>query len=85
MVRECWKDRLECRQWRAHFPHVAGIVGQSNHGAQSVVLSRGYLDDEDHGEWFIYTRRDLSGNRRTNKKQSFDQTFDKHNKLDILC
>ncbi|XP_068305175.1 E3 ubiquitin-protein ligase ORTHRUS 2-like [Pyrus communis] len=83
---ECWKDRLECRQWGAHFPHVAGIVGQSNHGAQSVVLSRGYLHDEDHGEWFIYTRRDLSGNRRTNKKQSFDQTFDKYNKaLRLSC
>lgn len=61
LVGECWKDRLECRQWGAHFPHVAGIAGQSNHGAQSVVLSGGYLDDEDHGEWFIYTGRFVIG------------------------
>ena len=56
-VGETWEDRMECRQWGAHFPHVAGIGGQSNHGAQSVALSGGYEDDEDHGEWFLYTGR----------------------------
>ena len=40
-VGEHWKDRLDCRQWGAHFPHVAGIAGQSGQGAQSVVLSGG--------------------------------------------
>ena len=40
-VGESWKDRLDCRQWGAHFPHVAGIAGQSGVGAQSVVLSGG--------------------------------------------
>lgn len=57
LVGESWEDRLECRQWGAHFPHVAGIAGQSNYGAQSVALSGGYEDDEDHGEWFLYTGR----------------------------
>ena len=57
LVGECWEDRLECRQWGAHLPHVAGIAGQSNYGAQSVALSGGYEDDEDHGEWFLYTGR----------------------------
>ncbi|CAA6660057.1 unnamed protein product [Spirodela intermedia] len=56
-VGRTWDDRLECRQWGAHFPHVAGIAGQSNYGAQSVALSGGYKDDEDHGEWFLYTGR----------------------------
>lgn len=77
-VGDCWKDRLDCRQWGAHFPHVAGIAGQSNVGAQSVVLSGGYEDDRDEGEWFLYTGsggRDLSGNKRTSKVQSFDQEF----------
>lgn len=54
-VGEWWKDRLDCRQWGAHFPHVAGIAGQSGVGAQSVVLSGGYQDDRDEGEWFLYT------------------------------
>jgi E3 ubiquitin-protein ligase UHRF1 len=57
LVGETWEDRLECRQWGAHLPHVAGIAGQSTHGAQSVALSGGYIDDEDHGEWFLYTGR----------------------------
>lgn len=57
LVDECWEDRMECRQWGAHLPHVAGIAGQSEHGAQSVALSGGYEDDEDHGEWFLYTGR----------------------------
>ena len=70
MVGDWWKDRLDCRQYGAHFPHVAGIAGQSNRGAQSVVLSGGYEDDQDEGEWFMYTGsggRDLSGNKRTSK------------------
>ncbi|WJX54214.1 RING-type E3 ubiquitin transferase [Trifolium repens] len=49
LVGDTWEDRMECRQWGAHFPHVAGIAGQSTHGAQSVALSGGYIDDEDHG------------------------------------
>ena len=88
-VGACWKDRLECRQYGAHFPHVAGIAGQSTVGAQSVVLSGGYEDDRDEGEWFMYTGsggRDLSGNKRTNKIQSFDQEFTSMNQaLRISC
>lgn len=57
LVGDTWQDRLECRQWGAHFPPVKGIAGQQDHGAQSVVLSGGYKDDEDHGEWFLYTGR----------------------------
>lgn len=89
LVGETWEDRMECRQWGAHFPHVAGIAGQSDYGAQSVALSGGYEDDEDHGEWFLYTGsggRDLSGNKRTNKLQSFDQRFEKSNEaLRVSC
>lgn len=88
-VGETWEDRMECRQWGAHFPHVGGIAGQSNHGSQSIALSGGYEDDEDHGEWFLYTGsggRDLTGNRRTNKKQSSDQKFKSYNEaLRVSC
>ncbi|KAM7278374.1 hypothetical protein ACFE04_005508 [Oxalis oulophora] len=88
-VGDSWEDRLSCRQWGAHLPHVAGIAGQSTYGAQSVALSGGYKDDEDHGEWFLYTGsggRDLSGNKRTNKDQAFDQKFEKMNEaLRLSC
>ncbi|KAL8126968.1 hypothetical protein AgCh_014038 [Apium graveolens] len=55
LVGECWDLRMDCRQWGIHYPHVSGIAGQAKYGAQSVVLSGGYEDDEDHGEWFLYT------------------------------
>ncbi|PON37625.1 Cdk-activating kinase assembly factor [Parasponia andersonii] len=89
LVGESWEDRMECRQWGIHLPHVAGIAGQSSYGSQSVALSGGYEDDEDHGEWFLYTGsggRDLSGNKRTNKNHSFDQKFEKSNEaLRVSC
>ena len=47
-------------------------------GAQSVVLSGGYEDDLDNGDWFLYTGsggRDLSGNKRTNKVTSITVTL----------
>ncbi|CAL0331402.1 unnamed protein product [Lupinus luteus] len=89
LVGDTWMNRMACRQWGAHFPHVSGICGQSTFGAQSVALSGGYVDDEDHGEWFLYTGsggRDLSGNKRTNKNQSFDQKFENMNEaLRLSC
>ncbi|CAJ1971620.1 unnamed protein product [Sphenostylis stenocarpa] len=89
LVGDAWHDRMDCRQWGAHFPHVAGIAGQGSYGAQSVVLSGGYEDDEDHGDWFLYTGsggRDLSGNKRTSKVQSFDQQFETFNEaLRVSC
>ncbi|KAI3759564.1 hypothetical protein L6452_07463 [Arctium lappa] len=89
LVGENWKSRMEVRQWGVHFAHISGISGQSKNGAQSVVLSGGYADDEDHGDWFLYTGsggRDLTGNRRTNKKQSSDQHFTKCNEsLRLSC
>jgi len=33
----------------------AGIVGGTGSGAESIVLSGGYTDDEDHGDEIIYT------------------------------
>jgi len=89
LVGDTWEDRMECKKWGAHFPHIAGIAGQSSQGAQSVALSGGYDEDEDHGEWFLYTGsggRDVKGNRGTNKKQSFDQKFKHRNEaLRLSC
>ncbi|KAK4763620.1 hypothetical protein SAY87_013058 [Trapa incisa] len=89
LVGESWDDRMDCRQWGTHLPHVAGIAGQSKYGAQSVCLSGGYQDDEDHGEWFLYTGsggRDLTGNKRTNTTQSSEQKFEKMNEaLRVSC
>ncbi|KAL6559708.1 E3 ubiquitin-protein ligase ORTHRUS 2 [Orobanche gracilis] len=89
LVGEFWDLRMDVRQWGVHYPPVAGIAGRAHYGAQSVVISGGYEDDEDNGEWFIYTGsggRDLSGNKRTNKEQSFNQEFEGPNQsLRVSC
>ena len=54
------------------------LSGQANIGCQSIVLAGGYEDDTDYGFEFYYTGcggRDLSGNKRTAKEQSFDQVI----------
>ncbi|GLT39917.1 hypothetical protein SLA2020_140830 [Shorea laevis] len=88
LVGEIWEDRFECRQWGVHFPLVGGIAGQNKVGAQSVVLSGGY-QDEDHRGWFLYSGnggRNLRGNKRTSKKQSFHQKFTQLNQsLRVSC
>ncbi|RYR67105.1 hypothetical protein Ahy_A03g013359 [Arachis hypogaea] len=57
LVGDTWEDGTDCRHWGAHFPHVAGITGKNGFSSQSVSLSGGYVDDEDHVEWFLYTGR----------------------------
>ncbi|GAA5003151.1 YDG/SRA domain-containing protein [Kitasatospora paranensis] len=49
-------------QWRrelsaagVHAPLMGGIHGNSREGADSIVVSGGYPDDEDHGDVIIYT------------------------------
>jgi len=67
-VGQSWLYRVDCASSGVHRPPVAGISGQGNVGAQSIVLAGGYEDDEDRGDEFTYTGaggRDLSGNKRT--------------------
>jgi hypothetical protein len=82
MVGKHWRYRVECSEAGVHRPLVGGIHGREKIGSFSVVLSGGYEDDEDKGDWFIYTGsggRDLkTGNKRVSK-QSCDQTLTKFN------
>nr|KAF6297819.1 ubiquitin like with PHD and ring finger domains 1 [Pipistrellus kuhlii] len=83
-----WKFRVQVSESGVHRPHVAGIHGRSNDGAYSLILSGGYEDDVDNGEFFTYTGsggRDLSGNKRT-AEQSCDQKLTNTNRaLALNC
>lgn len=48
-------NRLALRTAGIHLPNQAGISGTPSEGADSVVVSGGYVDDEDHGDYLIYT------------------------------
>ena len=53
-----------------HLPYVAGISGGQD-GADSIVVSGGYEDDEDKGDEIIYTGH--GGNSPGSGKQVADQ------------
>jgi putative restriction endonuclease len=55
----------------------AGIVGGESTGAESIVLSGGYVDDEDLGSEIIYTGD--GGRDPSSRRQIEDQQFTGHN------
>jgi putative restriction endonuclease len=50
-----FENRYSLSAARVHRPTQAGIGGSQGIGADSIVLSGGYEDDEDHGDVIIYT------------------------------
>lgn len=59
---------------RIHRALQSGIVGTRRTGAESIVVSGGYEDDEDHGEVIIYTGH--GGNDPATRRQIADQSFE---------
>lgn len=55
-----------------HKPTMAGISGAERDGADSIVVSGGYEDDEDYGNVIVYTGaggNDPSSGRRSPTKR----------------
>ncbi|OZC03770.1 YDG/SRA domain-containing protein [Rubricoccus marinus] len=48
-------DRDDLAASGVHRARRAGIVGRAAEGAESIVLSGGYVDDEDRGDVILYT------------------------------
>lgn len=70
-------------RWASIILHSINSAKLNMDKASAHVPVGGYEDDRDEGEWLLYTGsggRDLSGNKRTNKEQSFDQVFEGSNK-----
>lgn len=67
-------DRKELQRAWVHRPGQAGISGTKAEGADSIVVSGGYVDDEDHGSYLIYTGH--GGNQRRPNRQVADQDPD---------
>jgi putative restriction endonuclease len=56
-----------------HKPTMAGISGAETEGADSIVVSGGYEDDEDYGNVIVYTG--AGGNDPSSRTQIADQTL----------
>ncbi len=66
-----FSDRKALAGAGVHKPLQAGISGSGKEGADSIVLSAGYEDDEDYGDEIIYTG--AGGNDPNTGKQVADQ------------
>jgi putative restriction endonuclease len=63
---------------RVHRPIQAGISGAEKEGADSIVLSGGYEDDQDFGNVIVYTGH--GGQDPASRKQVADQELTRQNK-----
>ena len=71
-----FKSRRELYDAGVHRTLQAGIVGRQKDGAESVVLSGGYVDDEDFGDVIVYTG---DGGQNDKGQQVSDQDFEGKN------
>lgn len=69
-------NRTELTKSQVHRPNQGGIWGGAD-GAESIVVSGGYVDDEDYGNEIVYTGQ--GGNDPRTKRQVADQKFEKGN------
>jgi putative restriction endonuclease len=72
-VGQLFVDRRDLHHAFVHRPLQAGISGTRAEGADSIVLSGGYADDEDHGDYIIYTGH---GGQGGSGSQIADQSLD---------
>lgn len=79
-----FKDRIELYEAGVHRHKEAGIVGGGKEGAESIVISGGYIDDQDRGDVIIYTGH--GGRDRATKRQVADQELTRQNlALAVSC
>ena len=70
-------NRAELAAAGVHRPTQAGISGSTTEGADSIVVSGGYEDDEDYGDFIIYGGQ--AGNDAKNKHQAADAELNRGN------
>jgi hypothetical protein len=72
-----FRDRKSLAEAGVHRPLQAGISGAGQEGADSVVVSGGYEDDQDRGDEIVYTGH--GGNDPSSGNQIADQTLTRGN------
>ena len=77
LVGTSFASRRELHDAGVHRPLQAGISGAAAEGADSIVVSGGYEDDEDYGTTIIYTGH--GGNDPASGRQVRDQELTQGN------
>lgn len=78
---EWFQDRSAVRAAGLHRHGQAGISGNYTDGADAIVVSGGYKDDRDHGDWILYTGQ---GGRDDTGRQVQDQSLTRGNRALVL-
>lgn len=81
-VGSTYEGRKEAMYAGLHDNWVPGISGTPEHGADCIALNRGYVDDEDHGDWILYTG--AGGNDSSTKRQVADQDINHHHNAALV-
>ncbi|MEU3570138.1 YDG/SRA domain-containing protein [Kitasatospora sp. NPDC036755] len=76
-VGRSFANRRELAASKVHRPLQAGICGTAEFGAESIVISGGYEDDEDHGDVIVYTGQ--GGRDPETQRQVKDQELTRGN------
>lgn len=71
-VGQLFIDRRDLHDHFVHRPTQAGISGTKSEGADSIVVSGGYAEDEDHGDYILYTGH--GGRENGSVKHTKDQS-----------
>uniref|UniRef100_UPI00321657BB YDG/SRA domain-containing protein n=1 Tax=uncultured Draconibacterium sp. TaxID=1573823 RepID=UPI00321657BB len=71
---QCFSSKAEVKTAELHRFKVCGIDDNNGEGASSVLISGGCKDDEDWGDYIIYTGH--GGTDSKTKKQVEDQSWD---------
>lgn len=74
---DLFESRLELSLCRQHRPRQAGICATQKEGAESIILSDKYEDDEVHEDFVLYTGH--GGRSQETGKQIADQTLTESN------
>ena len=74
---ETYASRKDVAEAGIHKPLQAGISGSGEEGADSIVISGGYEDDQDLGDTIIYTGE--GGRDPTTGRQTHDQKLTSRN------
>src|SRR5687767_822048 len=69
-------DRRSLHDAGVHRPLQHGISGSAQDGADSIVVSGGYEDDEDYGDVIVYTG---AGGNQSSGRQVADQELTNQN------
>ncbi|GAB3950358.1 HNH endonuclease [Spirosoma harenae] len=77
-----FENRYYLSYYGVHKPLQAGISGSQTEGADSIVLSGGYEDDEDYGDIIIYTGH--GGRSQSTGAQVADQQLTHQNLALVL-